>query len=180
MICPLMWVGCLKSTIIVSYSADQHIRHLMGQTLYCSAADTDMWGDRGYGDGSTLYAWLSSITLLPRLPGFPPQEFLTKISSLTTPGSISRVNSSPHPGIVPQSLNSSSQLLPLPGDLCPCLGVHMAVARTVWFSFHLGCQRSAVSLSALNVSPLTQTIALLWGLDPCFSFLTYWGQVQSY
>ena len=41
----------------------------------------------------------------------------------------------------------------------------MTEARTAWFSFHLGCQRSAVSLSALNVSPLTQTIALLWGLD---------------
>ena len=34
----------------------------------------------------------------------------------------------------------------------------MAAARTVWFSFYLGCHRSAVSLSALNVSPLTQTI----------------------
>ena len=28
-------------------------------------------------------------------------------------------------------------------------GVHMAASRTVWFSFHLGCHRSAVSLSAL-------------------------------
>ena len=28
----------------------------------------------------------------------------------------------------------------------------MAEARTVWFSFHLGCHRSAISLSALNVS----------------------------
>ena len=35
-------------------------------------------------------------------------------------------------------------------------GVHMTAARTVWFSFHLGCHRSAVSLSALNVSLLTQ------------------------
>ena len=43
--------------------------------------------------------------------------------------------------------------LPLSGDLHFCLGVCMAVARTVWFSFHLGCHRSAVSLSALNVSP---------------------------
>ena len=41
-------------------------------------------------------------------------------------------------------------------------GVCMAVARTVWFSFHLGCHRSAVSLSALNVSPLTQTVAPMW------------------
>ena len=56
----------------------------------------------------------------------------------------------------------------------------MAVARTVWFSFHLGCHRSVVSFSALNVSPLTQTIALMWGLDPCFSSLTSWGHVQSY
>ena len=41
--------------------------------------------------------------------------------------------------------------------------VCMAAARTVWFSIQLGCHRSAVSLSALNVSPLTQTIAPLWG-----------------
>ena len=38
-----------------------------------------------------------------------------------------------------------------------CLSrAYMAVARTAWFSFYLGCHRSAVSLSALNVSPLTQ------------------------
>ena len=55
----------------------------------------------------------------------------------------------------------------------------MAVARTIWFSFHLGCHRSAVSLSTLNISPLTQTIALMWGLDLCFGSLTCWGQVQS-
>ena len=40
--------------------------------------------------------------------------------------------------------------------------VCMAVARTVWFWFHLGCHRSAVSLLALNISPLTQTIAPVW------------------
>ena len=45
-------------------------------------------------------------------------------------------------------------------------GVCMDVARTVWFSFHLGCHRSAVSLLDLNVSPLTQTIAPMWGSDP--------------
>ena len=54
-------------------------------------------------------------------------------------------------------------------------GVCMAVARTVWFSFHLGCHRSAVSLSALNVSPLAQITAPMWGLDPCFSSPTGWG-----
>ena len=44
--------------------------------------------------------------------------------------------------------------------------VCMAAGRTVRFSFHLGCHRSAVSLSALNGSPLTQTIAPLWGWTP--------------
>ena len=48
--------------------------------------------------------------------------------------------------------------------------VCMAAARTVWVSFHLGCHRSAVSLSALNVSPLSQTVALMWGLDPLLQF----------
>ena len=44
----------------------------------------------------------------------------------------------------------------------------MAVARTVWFSFHWGCHRSAVSLSALTVPPLTQTIAPRQRSNPCF------------
>ena len=57
----------------------------------------------------------------------------------------------------------------------------MAAARSVSFSFHLGCHSSAVSLSALNVSPpLTQTIAPMWGSDPSFSSPTCQGQVQSY
>ena len=62
----------------------------------------------------------------------------------------------------------------LPSRIC------MAVARTVGFSFHLGCHRSAVPLSSLNVSPLTQAIAPVWGSDPCFSSPTLGGQVQSY
>ena len=36
----------------------------------------------------------------------------------------STVNSSPHPAIAPQSLNSNSQSLPLLGDLHPCLGYY--------------------------------------------------------
>ena len=44
--------------------------------------------------------------------------------------------------------------------------VCMAVARTVWFSSHWGCHRSAVSRSATS---LTQIIAPVWGSDPCFS-----------
>ena len=59
-------------------------------------------------------------------------------------------------------------------------GICIAVARTIWFSFHLGCHGSAISSSALNVSPLTRTIAPLWGSDPCFSSSTRQGRVQSY
>ena len=45
-------------------------------------------------------------------------------------------------------------------------GVYMAAARTVGFSFHLGCHRSALSRSALNVSPLTQRSAPMWDRTP--------------
>ena len=69
-----------------SYSVVQCIRCLMGQPLYCSAG---IWEERGYGDGSTPYVWLSSITLLPWLPGFPPKAFPTTISFLTSPLSVS-------------------------------------------------------------------------------------------
>ena len=67
----------------------QCIRHLMGQPLYCSAAVAGVWGERGYGDGSTHYTWLSNITLPPWLPSFPPQAIPITISSLTFPQSIS-------------------------------------------------------------------------------------------
>ena len=39
-----------------SYSVVQCIRHLIGQPLYCSAADAGVWGEAGYGDGSTPFA----------------------------------------------------------------------------------------------------------------------------
>ena len=61
----------------------------MGQPPYCSAANAGRWGETGYADGSTYYAWLGTIALLPWLPGFPPQAFPTTVSSLTSPGSIS-------------------------------------------------------------------------------------------
>ena len=61
----------------------------MGQLLHCSAANAGMWGGRGYGDDSTHYTQLSSIALLPWLPGFPPQAFPTTISSLPCPQPVS-------------------------------------------------------------------------------------------
>ena len=60
----------------------------MSQPLYRSAADAGVWGERGYGNGSTPYTWLSSVTLLPRLPSFPPQVFPTTVF-LACPQSVS-------------------------------------------------------------------------------------------
>ena len=205
-------------------------------------------GERGYGDGSTPCVWLSSIALLPWLPGFPPPVFshhdllplllllsrfscvqlcvtcrqqLTRLLcpwdspgkntgvgchfllqwmevksesevtqsclTLSYPMDRSLPGSSVHgifqarvlewgaiafsgsPPSHPFNLFLHSQQQPLPWD-CSTIpklqlpaappsrgpmflsGICMAAARTVWFSFCLGCHRSAVSLSALNVS----------------------------
>ena len=91
---------------------------------------------------ASMAAWLSSTgifhpNLLPHIP-------LIHLSS---------VNSSPCPEIAPQSLNPSSQPLHLPEDLRPCPG-YVWLWQGLWFN--LGCHRSAVSLSALNVAPLRQ------------------------
>ena len=95
----------------------------MGQPLYCSAADADVWGEKGYADGSSplgvtqqyrlasMAAWLSST-------GISHHDLLPHIPLIC----LFAVNSSPCPGISPQSLNFSLQLLPLPGDLRPCPG----------------------------------------------------------
>ena len=60
---------------------------------------------------ASMAAWLSSTAISHHnlLPHFPSLH-------------VSTVNSSPHPGIAPQSLNSSFQPLCLLGDLHPCLG----------------------------------------------------------
>ena len=157
------------------------LRHLIGQPLYCSAANAGMWGKRGYGDSSTPYMWLSGITLLPWLPSFtshrhfPPQSLP---SHPLNPSLLSRQQPSPWdcstiPKLQLPATAPSRRSMSL-SRVC------MAAARTIWFSFHLGCHRSADSLSALNVSPLTQTITPMWGSDPCFSSPTCRGQVQSY
>ena len=63
---------------------------------------------------ASMAAWFSSTVTPP--PQSPPSHPLLYLFS---------VNSSPCSGISPQSLNSSSQPLHLPGDLCPYL-------RYVW------------------------------------------------
>ena len=137
----LLFSSSLKGAPRVgSYSAVQCVRCLMGQSLYCSAADAGMWGERDYGDSSTHYA---------RLPDFPPQS----------PPShplirLSTVNSSPCPGIAPQSLNSSSQPLHLPGQLCvPVQGMY-------------GCSKDSLILIPFRPPQISCFTLIL----KCFSF----------
>ena len=142
-------------------------RCLKGQPFYCSAASTGMWGERCYSDGSTPYMRFSSTALLPWIPGFPPQVFPTTISSPTSLWVISTVNSRLCPGIAPQPLHSSSQLLCLSGGPCPYPGyIWLQQGLSVWFSFYLDCHKSVASLWASYASPLFQTIAPVWGLEP--------------
>ena len=60
---------------------------------------------------ASVAAWLSSA-------GLSHHSLLPHIPSIR----LSAVNSSPRPGIAPQSLNSSSPQLGLPGGLRPCPG----------------------------------------------------------
>ena len=61
---------------------------------------------------------LASMAAQLSSTGISHHSFLPHIPSIH----LSAVNSSPHPGVDPQSLNSSSQLLHLPGHLRPCPG----------------------------------------------------------
>ena len=113
----------------------------MGQPLYCSAADAGP-GERGYGEGSNRYAWLSSIALLPWLPGFPPQAFPTTIS-LTSLDLSLRSQQHPLLWVAPQSLNPSSQPLSLPGDQHSwiCMGYVWGYVRGMY-----GCSKDCLIL----------------------------------
>ena len=162
-----------------SCSVVQCIRHLMGQPLYCSSADADMcvWGGGmtppPTHDSALSHRFHGCPAFLRR--HFPPQ---------------SRPSPPLHRSLCSQQQPLAWNCSTIPKLQFPASApsrkpaiwsrVGMAVARTVWFSFHLDCHRSVVSLSALSISPLTQTIAPVWGSDPCFSSHTHQGQFQSY
>ena len=151
----------------------------MGQPLYCSAADA--------GAGRRLWWWLHTAmcdsAVSPCLHGcltFLHRHFPSQFPSSHPLDPSLRSQQQPSPwdwSTIPNPQLPASVPSRGPASLS---GICMAAARTVWFSPHLGCHRSAISLSALNVSPLTQTNALLWGSDPCFSSPTSRGEVQSY
>ena len=108
-----LWVG--------SYSVVQYLRCLMGQPL-CSAAmlafgerEAMVMASPTTRDSAVLPCFHGCLAVLHR--HFPPQ------SPPSHPLNLSLCSQQqPCPGIGPQSLNSSSPLLRLPADLCPCLG----------------------------------------------------------
>ena len=156
-----------------SYSVVQCDRCSVGQPLYCSAANTGGWVRE------RLWWWRHPLCMTQ-------QYSLASVAAWLSSTGISHQSPPSHP--LDLSLHSQQQPSPWNCSTVPQLQlpvtassrVCMAVAKTVWFSFHLGCHRSAVPLSALNVSPLTQTTAPMWRLAPCFSSPSHWGQVQSY
>ena len=153
----------------------------MGQPLYCSAANAGVCGGREAMMMSPPLACDSAaLPLFHGCPAFLHRYLPTTVSSLTPPWSVSPQST----GALAWGLLHNPQT-PAPNSCAfrgsvSLSGVCVAAARAVWFSFHLGCHRSAVSLSAVSVSPLTQTVTPLWGSDPCFCSPTCWGQVQSY
>ena len=122
LLCSLAYQSLKGAPWVGSYPVVQCVRRLMGQPLYCSPSDAGVWGMREtmvmapppIHDSAVSPcfhgAWFSST-------GICHHNLLPHIPSIR----LSAVNSSPHLGIAPQSLNSSSQLLPLPGDPCSCL-----------------------------------------------------------
>ena len=91
---------------------------------------------------ASMAAWLSST-------GISHHSLLPHIPSIH----LSTVSSSPHLGIPPQSLNSSSWPLPLPGDPCSC-PAYVWLQQGQSDSHSIYCHRSAVTFLALSVSPL--------------------------
>jgi len=143
----------------------------MGQPLYCSAAGADVWPERRYGYGSTPCSWLSSIASLLCCLAFHHRHFSPQCLP-SYPLDLS-LHSQQQPSLWDCSTISKFQLPAAAPSRGPVSlsAVCMDAARTVWFSFHLGCHRSAVSLSALNISPLTQTTAPHVGIGPLLQFL---------
>ena len=149
----------------------------MGQTLYCSAAML------ACGERERLWWWLHPLHVTL-------QYCFAFLAAWLSPTGISHHDLLPHILLICLSAVNCSPCSTIPKLQLPAAGasrrpvflpsICMAAARPVWFLFHLGCHISAVSLSALNASTLTQTVAQLWGSDPCFTSPTCRGQVQSY
>ena len=149
----------------------------MGQPL-CSAANAGLWGER-------LWWWLHPlcVTQQYRLASMAARLSSTGIPHQSPPSHplicLSAVNSSPCTEIAPQSLNSSSEPLHLPGDPCSCLAyVWLRQVLSDSHSFRRP-QISCFTLSLKCFSSDTDNCPDV-GIRPRLQFPTCGGQVQSY
>ena len=154
----------------------------MRQPLYCSAANAGVCKERGYGDGSTHYVWLSSIALFPWLPGFPgsPPGISHHVSSLTSPWPV-----------FPQSAAALTLgLLHNPWTSAPSLCPFQETHVPAWCMY--GCGKDCLILIPFrhsHISCFTLTLKCFSsdsdncsaaGVRPLLQFPTHQGQVQSY
>jgi len=98
---------------------------------------------------------ISHHSLLPHIPLNP----------------LSTVNSSAYPGIAPQFLNSSSQRLYLPGDLCSCPGYVWLLQRLILIPLRLP-QVSCFTLSLKCFSSVIHLCSSLQSFPASGSSLT--------
>ena len=124
------------------------------------------WGE---GEAMVMAPWaMHDSAVSPCFHGC--LAFPTTVSSLTSPWSISQQSTAALTlGLlhIPKLQHPTTAPSKGPASLSR---VRMAAARTVWFSFHSGCHKSTISFSALNVSPLIQTVGLDVGIRPLFQF----------
>ena len=148
----------------------------MDQPFYFSAADAT-GGEReamvmaspSTNDSTVSPCFLSCLAYLHR--NFPSQY---PTSCHLSPSLCSQEQLWPWDRYTVPMLQVSGALRPRRRHL-PLSGDNMAAESIVWFSFHIGCHRTAVSLSALNISLLIQTVAPMWRLDTYFSYPTTKG-----
>ena len=137
LLCGSMHQSLKGASWVESYFLVQCVRHWMGQPLCCSSANASMWGER-------LWWWLHALCVTQQYhcasmaaqlssTGISHHKLFPHLPSIC----LSTVNSSPHPGIAPQFLNSSSQPLHLPGDLHPCSVYECLWQGLILISFRL-------------------------------------------
>ena len=153
-----------------SYSVVRCIRCLMGQTLYCSAANAGMWRERGYGDGCTPY---HDSAVLPCFCGYP--AFLHRHLPPQSPPS--------HP--LDSSLHSQQQRSPWDCSLTPAPSCCAFQRICVPVGGMYGCGKDCLILIPFRLPQIScftlslkcfssnSVSAPMWGSDPCFSSPTH-------
>ena len=170
-----------KLPCLGSLSVFQHIRHTEGPPLagvlllFCASGA--WWASPSIAQLLTL-VWRERAATVMAPP--PVRDSAASTCFHGCLAFLHRFCPPQSPPSCPLALSLHSQQQPLPWDcstipMCQLPAVVtsrgpaslsrlcMAAARTVWFSFYLGCYRSAALFSASNVSPLTQTVAPMWG-----------------